>query len=194
MPPKKAAAGKAAATSPVLDAGGEVKFTWTPENERLLLLLAARSSIGRADYTEFLKAMPTNTRSPSAGCTFEGLRQKFQKMRREQREIYDKMGWVLNDSCPAPANAANAANTSKDGETTEKLQKAAKGKKRAAAGDADAGAGAEGEQAAEKPVKKAKGRGRPKKARAAKADEVEEGDGLTNDLTPGGVKEASDEV
>jgi hypothetical protein len=137
-----------------------------------------------------------------AGVSYEGLRQKFQKLRKEQKDIYEKMGWTLSDSCPSSNGA----------EKTAMSEKATKGKKRSADGDADAegeeapekpakkarakkqhaAEGEDGEAAAEKPVTKAKGRGRTKKG--ANADEVWEDNSPTNDLGGGVKEEVVDEI
>jgi hypothetical protein len=111
------------------------------------------------------------------------------------------MGWTLNDSCPKSngtekivrSEAANkgkkrSADSDADGEEVpEKPAKRARARKQAAAEDESS------EGAAEKPVKKpAKGRGRAKKG--AKADEVQEEDGPTNDLGGGAKEEALEEI
>jgi hypothetical protein len=131
-----------------------------------------------------------------AGVSYEGLRQKFQKLRKEQKEIYDKMGWTLSDSCPstssggaksdaAPKSATNGKKRSADGDAENEEEAPAKPAKKARAKKQTPVEGADGEDVAEKPAKNsARGRGRPKKAAVAGAPED---DGPTNDQG-GGVK------
>ncbi|KAF2639004.1 hypothetical protein P280DRAFT_481775 [Massarina eburnea CBS 473.64] len=129
MSPKKAAA------APKADAVGDdanLKFTWTVENERKLLLLCmGRPNLNPNDYREFINALP-------AGANYNGVRIKVSKFRIEQRAIYAEQGWTAPDG--KPATAAN--------ETP-------KGKKRAATDDND---DADGGTKPQKSAKKARGK------------------------------------
>ncbi|CAI6333378.1 unnamed protein product [Periconia digitata] len=142
MPPKKTAA----AAAPAAD--GEQKFSWTVENERRLLILCiGRGTISGNEYREFLKAMP-------AGASFEGVRQRFGKLKREQKAIYEECGLAASpDNADASAPPSSSAN-----------QAAPKGKKRAAPA---ATASDNNNDGAEEPAPKPKkARGRKKKVEA----------------------------
>ncbi|KAF2254060.1 hypothetical protein BU26DRAFT_234765 [Trematosphaeria pertusa] len=159
MPPKKSAA---AAKAEHGDGEGD-KFRWTPENDRRLLILALRGNVTGADYHEFVKAMP-------AGASFQGVRQRLGKLRREQQQIYEDMGWTLPDGkATASISISNGANNNNDGDDAEKpaKSKGKAGRKRKAT-DADAD---------DKPSKKA---AKKSKVKDAIDDDEEEGpnDGL----------------
>lgn len=78
-----------------------------------------RSHVGSAEYTEFLKAMP--------GSTFNGIRFRMQKFRKDQRELYAAKGITLSgaDNQSTPVGKKRAAST----EPRQDSPKKARGKK-----------------------------------------------------------------
>ncbi|KAJ4379133.1 hypothetical protein N0V86_005176 [Didymella sp. IMI 355093] len=106
-PKKKAAEGAEAAA-----AGGEAKFSWTPENDRTLLLLSLGRNIGTADYEKFVTALP-------AGANFQGVRQRISKLRMEQKKKYEDLGWELTTQATTKTKAPVTPRKRKGGEEGE---------------------------------------------------------------------------
>ncbi|KAF3049654.1 hypothetical protein E8E11_008407 [Didymella keratinophila] len=106
MPLKK----KAADTG---EAGGQNKpFSWTPENDRTLLLLSLSRNIGPADYEKFVTAMP-------AGASYQGVRQRISKLRMEQKAKYEELGWELTTEATAKTKAPATPKKRKDSQEAE---------------------------------------------------------------------------
>ncbi|KAI4653158.1 uncharacterized protein J4E79_008671 [Alternaria viburni] len=150
MPPKKKTGDDGA------EAGGDGKFRWTAENERTLLLLAMnRGTLTKDDYHKMVGAFPG-----PAGTNWDAIRQRFIKMRKEQRALCEKLDW------PLPGDAEKTP-TKTPGKSSKKREKGEEG------GDAEVA----GEM--ESPTKKPRAR-KPKKEVVKK--EVEEDDGLGGEL------------
>ncbi|KAF1933397.1 uncharacterized protein M421DRAFT_195917 [Didymella exigua CBS 183.55] len=105
MPPKKKTADGAEAAA----SGGETKFSWTPENDRIVLLLSFGRNIGPADYVKFVTALP-------AGANFQGVRQRISKLRMEQKKKYEDLGWELTTEATAKAKAPATPKKRKGGD------------------------------------------------------------------------------
>ncbi|CAN9385007.1 unnamed protein product [Alternaria alternata] len=84
MPPKKKIADEGA------EAGGDGKFSWTADNERTLLLLTMGRTITSDDHHKLVEALPP-------GTNWNAIRQRFGKMRKEQRARMEELGWTLPD-------------------------------------------------------------------------------------------------
>ncbi|KAI4704911.1 hypothetical protein J4E89_009496 [Alternaria sp. Ai002NY15] len=175
MPPKKKTGDDGA------EAGGDGKFRWTAENERTLLLLAMnRGTLSKDDYHKMVGAFPGPGTFPLptpqsvlsailtydslAGTNWDAIRQRFIKMRKEQRALCEQLDW------PLPC----------DTEKTPTKTPGKSPKKRAAVKGED-GTGGDAEVAGEmeSPTKKPRAR-KPKKEVVKK--EVEEDDGLGGEL------------
>ncbi|KAF2631309.1 hypothetical protein BU25DRAFT_227445 [Macroventuria anomochaeta] len=119
MPPKKKTEQGAEATA----INVETKFSWTPENDRTLLLLSLGRNIGTADYEKFVTALP-------AGANFQGVRQRICKLRAEQKKKHEDMGWELTreatakTKAPATPKKRKSSEEDGDGETPVKAKKA----------------------------------------------------------------------
>ncbi|KAH6848477.1 hypothetical protein BKA58DRAFT_473942 [Alternaria rosae] len=150
MPPKKKV------TEDGADIGGDGKFCWTPENERTLLLLAMnRGTLTKDDYYKMVGAFPG-----PAGTNWDAIRQRFIKMRKEQRALCEQLDW------PLPSGA----------EKTPRKTPNKSPKKRGAGGEkGEEGGDAEVAGEMESPTKKPRAR-KPKEEFVKK--EVEEDDGL----------------
>ncbi|KAI4613297.1 uncharacterized protein J4E87_009944 [Alternaria ethzedia] len=152
MPPKKKTGDDGAET------GGDGKFRWTAENERTLLLLAMnRGTLTKDDYHKMVGAFPG-----PAGTNWDAIRQRFIKMRKEQRALCEQLDW------PLPCDTEKTP-TKTPGKSPKKREKGEDG----AGGDAEVA----GEM--ESPAKKPRVR-KPKKEVVKK--EVEEDGGLGDEL------------
>jgi len=121
------------------------------------------------------KGTTLTTHILTAGASYNGVRQRISKLRKEQRERFTELGWDMPDGVATKTPTKAAAKTGTP--------------KKRAAGGAEKGeelGGAEGET--ESPAKKPRAR-KPKKEVVKK--EVEEDDGLGGEMKveDGGVKE-----
>ncbi|KAI4915387.1 uncharacterized protein J4E92_009341 [Alternaria infectoria] len=167
MPPKKKTGDDGA------DTGGDGKFRWTAENERTLLLLAMnRGTLTKDDYHKMVGAFPG-----PAGTNWDAIRQRFIKMRKEQRALCEQLGW------PLPCDAEKTP-TKTPGKSPKKREK----------GGAEKGEDGAAEVAGEMESPAKKPRARKGKKEVVKK-EVEEDGGLGDELyrelngDDGGVKE-----
>ncbi|KAJ4402266.1 hypothetical protein N0V91_007299 [Didymella pomorum] len=147
-------------------ASGETKFSWTPENDRILLLLALGRATGPADYEKFVSAL--------SGANFQGVRQRISKLRMEQKRKYEDMGWELTTEATAKAKAEPQAKAP------------AKRKDSADVGEGKAGSAA-GETTGKPKAKK------PRAKRSKDADEAGSGDGEGKTAEPKAKKPRAEE-
>ncbi|KAL5421691.1 hypothetical protein PMIN06_006319 [Paraphaeosphaeria minitans] len=161
MPPKKAAATRG-------DAGDDAsdKFSWTPENERKLLLFMIGTTSFSKEDTERLAEHAFKGTSASA------VKQKANKMRIEHRAIYEEHGWPTPDGKPAVKS---------DKDTPKKAATSRTKKRAAAAADGT-------DDAPATPSKKGR------KDAAAEEKVSEDGDGPGDNLDGGIKAEAADEI
>ncbi|KAL1608735.1 hypothetical protein SLS59_001925 [Nothophoma quercina] len=105
MPPKK----KTPEVGDATTSSGETKFSWTPENDRTLLLLSLGRNVGTADYEKFVTAVP-------AGANFQGVRQRISKLRVEQKKKYEELGWELTTEATTKAKTPATPKKRKGGD------------------------------------------------------------------------------
>ncbi|KAB2100556.1 hypothetical protein AG0111_0g11262 [Alternaria gaisen] len=141
MPPKKKIADEGA------EAGGDGKFSWTTDNERTLLLLTMGRTITSDDHHKLVEALPP-------GTNWNAIRQRFGKMRKEQRARMEELGWTLPDGATETPTKTPTKSPKKRTVATEKSDEG---------GDAEA----------ESPTKKPRAR-KPKKETAKKEIKVED--------------------
>ncbi|KAI4640615.1 hypothetical protein J4E93_008205 [Alternaria ventricosa] len=157
MPPKKKTGDDGA------EAGGDGKFRWTAENERTLLLLAMnRGTLTKDDYHKMVGAFP------GPGTNWDAIRQRFIKMRKEQRALCEQLDW------PLPCDAEKTPSKT-PGKSPKKRGAADKGEEGGDGAGGDAGVAGEMESPAKKPRAR-----KPKKEVVQK--EVQEDDGLGGEL------------
>ncbi|KAH6843580.1 hypothetical protein CC77DRAFT_900376, partial [Alternaria alternata] len=104
-------------------------FSWTADHERKLLLLTMGRTITTDDYHKLVDALPP-------GTNWNAIRQRFVKMRKEQRACMEELGWTLPDGAT---------------ETPTKTPTKSPKKRTAAAEKSDEGGDAEAESPTKKP-------------------------------------------
>ncbi|KAH9872599.1 hypothetical protein J1614_004992 [Plenodomus biglobosus] len=75
------------------DGGASAPFRWTAENERKLLLLTLGREMNGDEYERLAGVF--------VGTTFEGIRQRCNNLRRQQRKLFEEYGWDLEAAAPA---------------------------------------------------------------------------------------------
>ncbi|KAJ4363347.1 hypothetical protein N0V95_001120 [Ascochyta clinopodiicola] len=148
LPKKKPTAAAKVTTSEA----GDTKFSWTAENDRLLLILTMGRTLTTEDYSKLVEAIP--------GSNYNGVRIRVSKMRIEQRSRYEALGW----------GAVEDGKTSKTAKTTgEKKGGTAKTASRKRKGGSDTNDGGdEDEESSE-----TKGRGKKARVEWQEGDEEE---------------------
>ncbi|KAF9695320.1 hypothetical protein EKO04_007156 [Ascochyta lentis] len=118
MPPKKKPAGAEVTTTNAET--GDTKFSWTAENDRLLLILTMGRTLTSDDYHKLAETMP--------GSNYNGVRIRVSKMRVEQRKRFEVLGWGEPENASVKAAARQKTAVTKEGKTAAK--KAVAGKRK----------------------------------------------------------------
>ncbi|ORY09905.1 hypothetical protein BCR34DRAFT_363062 [Clohesyomyces aquaticus] len=83
-------------------AEGEKKFSWTPENDRkLMVLMLGTTNLTQTDVEKLLRFFP--------GTTFNGIKIRYSRLRGEQRKLHEDAG----EAIPGATSTSTAAGKAK---------------------------------------------------------------------------------